>query len=132
MSFARLYSAQTSLLRGELITIEVDLSKGLHTFSIVGLPDKAVEEARDRVSSAIKNSGYTSPKSKNEKIIVSLSPAETKKKAQHLILALHSVIYWPQKKLHLKFKKVIPRRTRTQWGSVTYQRHATACGESQA
>ncbi|QQR50607.1 YifB family Mg chelatase-like AAA ATPase [Candidatus Nomurabacteria bacterium] len=109
MSFARLYSAQTSLLRGELITIEVDLSKGLHTFSIVGLPDKAVEEARDRVSSAIKNSGYTSPKSKNEKIIVSLSPAETKKEgstfdigiALGYLLASEEITFEIQKKLFL-------------------------------
>lgn len=86
--FARVFSAQTNLLTGELITIEVDLSKGLHSFSIVGLPDKAVEEARDRVSSAIKNSGFTSPKSKNQKIVVSLSPADTKKEGSYFDVAI--------------------------------------------
>ena len=65
MSFARVYTAQINLLKGQLVNVEVDISNGLHAFSIVGLPDKAVEEARDRVSSAIKNSGFTSPKSKN-------------------------------------------------------------------
>lgn len=79
MSFAKTYSAQVTLLRARIITVEVDLSKGLHAFSTVGLPDKAVEESRDRVSAAVKNSGYTSPKQKNQKIVVSLAPADLKK-----------------------------------------------------
>ncbi len=79
MSFSKVYSAQPELLHGALINIETDLSNGLHAFSIVGLPDRAVEEAKDRVSSAIKNSGFDSPKSKNEKVVISLSPADLKK-----------------------------------------------------
>src|SRR3989338_3377945 len=78
MSFAKVYSAQVNLLSGVIVTIEVDLSRGLHSFSVVGLPDKAVDESKDRVSGAIKNSGFISPKSKNQKIIVSLSPADLK------------------------------------------------------
>ncbi|MCK5096445.1 MAG: ATP-binding protein, partial [Candidatus Pacebacteria bacterium] len=66
-------------MRSHIIDIEVDVSNGLHSFTIVGLPDKAVEESRDRVSSAIKNSGFTSPKSKNQKVVVSLAPADIKK-----------------------------------------------------
>ncbi|MBI5816889.1 MAG: YifB family Mg chelatase-like AAA ATPase [Candidatus Yonathbacteria bacterium] len=62
-----------------MIDVEVDLSKGLHSFTTVGLPDKAVEESRDRVSSAIKNSGFKSPKQKNQKVVVSLAPADVKK-----------------------------------------------------
>ena len=72
MSFARVYSAQVNLLQGQIVPVETDLSRGLHAFSIVGLPDKAVEESKDMVSSAIKNSGYKSPKASNQKIIVSL------------------------------------------------------------
>ena len=79
MSFAKVHSAQVNLLEPYIVDIEVDLSKGLHSFSIVGLPDKAVEEAKDRVSSAIKNSGFTSPKAKNHKVVVSLAPADIKK-----------------------------------------------------
>ncbi len=79
MSFAKVYSAQVSLLRGTIVTIEVDLSRGLHAFNVVGLPDKAVDESKDRISGAIKNSGFKSPKAKNQKIIVSLSPADLKK-----------------------------------------------------
>jgi len=67
MSFAKVYSAQVNLLSGQIVTIEVDLSRGLHSFSVVGLPDKAVDESKDRVSSAIKNSGFQSPKSKKSK-----------------------------------------------------------------
>ena len=79
MSFSKVYSAQTNLLSVTPISVETDISRGLNAFAIVGLPDKAVEEARDRVSAAIKNSGFDSPKAKNHKIIVSLAPADQKK-----------------------------------------------------
>ena len=88
MSFARVYSAQVNLLSGQIVTIEVDLSRGLHTFNVVGLPDNAVNESKDRVSSAIKNSGFKSPKAKNQKIIVSLSPADLKKEGPFFDLAI--------------------------------------------
>lgn len=69
MSLARIMSAQPHLLNGTLITVEIDITKNsLHAFSIVGLPDKAVDEAKDRVSSALKNSGYSAPKSQNQKL----------------------------------------------------------------
>ncbi|MEK7140176.1 MAG: YifB family Mg chelatase-like AAA ATPase, partial [Patescibacteria group bacterium] len=79
MSFSRVYSAQVNLLSGVIVTVEVDLSRGLHAFNVVGLPDKAVDESKDRVSGAIKNSGFKSPKAQNQKIVVSLSPADLKK-----------------------------------------------------
>jgi magnesium chelatase family protein len=109
MSFAKVYSAQVNLLSGQIVTIEVDLSRGLHTFSIVGLPDKAVDESKDRVSSAIKNSGFGSPKSKNQKIIVSLSPADLKKEgpffdlaiALSYMLASGDIKFNPEKKIFL-------------------------------
>ncbi len=89
MSFAKVYSAQVHLLLGTIVTIEVDITKGtLHAFSVVGLPDKAVDESRDRVSGAIKNSGFKSPKAKNQKIIVSLSPADLKKEGPFFDLAI--------------------------------------------
>ncbi|MFA5777978.1 MAG: YifB family Mg chelatase-like AAA ATPase [Candidatus Paceibacterota bacterium] len=88
MSFAKVYSAQVNLLKGTIVTIEVDLSRGLHSFNVVGLPDKAVDESKDRVSGAIKNSGFQSPKAKNQKIIVSLSPADLKKEGPFFDLAI--------------------------------------------
>jgi magnesium chelatase family protein len=79
MAVATTYTAQGTVTGGIPVTIEADLSRGLHSFSIVGLPGKAIEEAKDRVSAAIKNSGFDSPKSKNHKIIISLAPADVKK-----------------------------------------------------
>lgn len=88
MSFSRVYSAQINVLDGQLITVETDISRGLHNFAIVGLADKAVEESRDRVGSAIKNSGLKSPKQSNQKIVVSLSPANVKKEGSYFDLAI--------------------------------------------
>lgn len=88
MSFAKVQSAQVTLLDASIIDVEVDLSGGLHAFSIVGLPDKAIEEAKDRVSSAIKNTGFKSPKAKNQKTVVSLAPADIRKEGTHFDLAI--------------------------------------------
>lgn len=87
-NFSRAYAAQPHYLRGRIVTVEIDITRGLHSFNIVGLPDKAVEEARDRVGSAIKNSGFQSPKQKNEKLIVSLAPADLKKEGSFFDLAI--------------------------------------------
>jgi magnesium chelatase family protein len=109
MNFARVYSAQINLLDGVIVSVETDLSRGLHSFSIVGLPDKAVDEAKDRVSGAIKNSGFVSPKSKNHKIVISLSPADLKKEgvffdlgiALSYMLAAGDIKFNPENKLFL-------------------------------
>ena len=79
MAVARVFTAQPGVLDGTVVTIEADLSRGLHSFSIVGLAGKAIEESKDRVSAAIKNSGFKSPKSSNHKIVISLAPADIKK-----------------------------------------------------
>jgi magnesium chelatase family protein len=107
MSFSKVYSAQVNLLKGAIVTIEVDLSKGLHTFSIVGLPDKAVDESKDRVSGAIKNSGYKSPKAKNQKIIVSLSPADLKKEGPFFDLAIAMAYLKASDEIHFNSEKKI-------------------------
>ncbi|MEX2014090.1 MAG: YifB family Mg chelatase-like AAA ATPase [Parcubacteria group bacterium] len=88
MSFSKIYSAQTNLLSVIPVSVETDISRGLNAFAIVGLPDKAVEEARDRVSAAIKNSGFASPKSKNHKIVISLAPADQKKEGPSYDVAI--------------------------------------------
>jgi magnesium chelatase family protein len=88
MAISKTYSAQLIGLNTHILSIEVDLSNGLHSFAIVGLPDKAVEEAKDRVSSAIKNSGYVSPKQKNQKVVVSLAPADIRKEGSGFDLAI--------------------------------------------
>ena len=87
--FSKVYSAQTNLLDAHIIDIEIDITDGtLHNFSVVGLPDKAVEESRDRVSAAIKNSGFKSPKSQNSKIVIALAPANLKKEGPNFDLGI--------------------------------------------
>lgn len=63
-------------LEGYLVSIEVDISSGMPCFEIVGLPDTTVKEARERVKTAIRNSGI---EFLSRKIIVNLAPAGTKK-----------------------------------------------------
>ncbi len=58
------------------VSVETDVQNGLPNFSIVGLPDVAISEARDRIRSAIKNSGFSFPKTR---IIINLAPADLKK-----------------------------------------------------
>ena len=88
MSIAKCYSAHLVGLTIEIITVEIDISNGLNAVSIVGLGDRAVEEAKDRVSAAIKNCGYTSPKQKNQKVVISLAPAHVRKEGPSFDLAI--------------------------------------------
>src|ERR1700753_2475793 len=81
--YAALRAAQPIGSGAELVTIEADLTRGLHAFSVVGLADKAVEEARDRIAAAIRHAGFKSPKATNRRIILSLSPADLKKEGSH-------------------------------------------------
>ena len=74
--FSKVYSYGVQGLQAYLLTIEIDASKGLPTTIIVGLPDNAIKESKERVRSAIKNSGY---KYTLSRITVNLSPADTKK-----------------------------------------------------
>ena len=72
-------------IEGCPIDVEVDINSGLPKFDIVGLPDTAVKESKDRVRSAIKNSGKKFPISI---ITVNLAPADVKKEGAHLDLAI--------------------------------------------
>lgn len=109
MNFSCVYSAQTNLLKVNLVRVETDISRGLFSFALVGLPDKAVEESRDRVSAAIKNSGFGSPKQKNQKVVISLAPAAEKKEgpsfdlaiALSYLLASGEITFDPEKKLFI-------------------------------
>lgn len=88
MGIAKSYTAQLAGLSAEIVTVEVDISNGLNTFTIVGLGDRSVSEAKDRISAAIKNSGYVSPKQKNQKVVISLAPADAKKEGSSFDLAM--------------------------------------------
>jgi len=83
MGFARIHSAQATPTTVHDIRVEADVHRGLYSFSIVGIPDQAVEESKDRVTSALRNSGFTSPKTEHQKVTISLSPAQLKKEGAH-------------------------------------------------
>ena len=67
------------------VSVETDVLNGLPGFSIVGLPDAAINEARDRVRSAIKNSGFTFPA---KKVVINLAPADLKKEGSNFDLPI--------------------------------------------
>lgn len=83
-----LASVNTLVLTGieaSTVQVEVDIHSGLPGFEIVGLASAAVKEARERVRSAIRNSGYRFP---NTKITVNLAPADVKKEGSHFDLPI--------------------------------------------
>jgi len=105
----KVYSAAPNGLESKIIEVEVDISHGLHFFNIVGLPDNSVKEAKERVSSAIKNSGGASPTKYNQRIIINLAPADIKKEgslydlpiAVAYLLASHQINFNPEHKIFL-------------------------------
>lgn len=106
---SKAYSAQVTILRATIIEVEADISKGIRSFTIVGLPDKAIDEAKDRIGAAIKNSEIKSPLQGNRKIVVSLAPADIKKEGPifDLAIAISQLVaggiisFDPEKKLFL-------------------------------
>ena len=73
---ARVFSCAVIGLEGVIVEVEVDYSNGLPAVIIVGLPDAAVQESRERVQSAVKNAGLHFPR---HRIVVNLSPASIRK-----------------------------------------------------
>jgi magnesium chelatase family protein len=88
MAFSRIQSAQLTGLGAVGVTVETDINRGLYLFQIIGLADKAVEESRERVISALRNSFGKNPKGESHKVIVSLSPAEIKKEGSYFDIAI--------------------------------------------
>jgi len=82
---ASLLSATLHGLEGRLVRVEVDVAPGLPGFTIVGLADTALQEARERVRGAIRNSGYDYPP---RRITVNLAPADLRKGGASLDLAI--------------------------------------------
>lgn len=72
----KIYSFSPFGYEGALVTVEVDLRRGIPATDIVGLADSAVKESRERMQAAIRNSGFNFP---SERILISLSPADLKK-----------------------------------------------------
>ncbi|MBQ6686714.1 MAG: YifB family Mg chelatase-like AAA ATPase [Firmicutes bacterium] len=81
--YSEVKTAALSGINGELIKVETDLLPGLPGLILVGLPDQSVKESRERVKSAMLNSGFGFP---GRKIVVNLSPADRKKDGSHFDL----------------------------------------------
>lgn len=84
----RLYSAALEGIDAKIIEVEADINVGLHSFNIVGLGDRSLNEAKERVNSALKNSGIKPPNRENRKITINLAPADIKKTGSHYDLAI--------------------------------------------
>ena len=72
-------------LNGYDIDVEADLSSGLQAFNIVGLPDLSIKESKERVKSAISNSGFSIPPGR---VTINLAPANLKKDGSQIDLAI--------------------------------------------
>src|SRR5215468_8780138 len=73
---AKVQSCAVIGLEGVLVNVEIDISQGLPAFNIVGLGDLAVQESRERVRAAVKNSGFSFPM---KRLTVNLAPADLRK-----------------------------------------------------
>jgi magnesium chelatase family protein len=82
---AKVWSGTVLGVDGLLVEVEVDLSPGLPMWSLVGLPDAAVKESKDRVRAALKNSGFPFP---GERITINLAPADLRKEGSAYDLPL--------------------------------------------
>ena len=82
---AKIFSSCTMGVDAYEVTVETDIGGGLPCFNIVGLPDAAIRESRDRIKSAIKNSDFSFPA---KKITINLAPADIKKEGASLDLPM--------------------------------------------
>lgn len=89
MNLAKVYSATTVGLDSYLVEVEADIGRGLPNFLIVGLPDKAVSESKERIRSAINNSNAEFPR---HRLTVNLAPADLKKEGSSFDLAVVTAV----------------------------------------
>jgi len=101
MGLAKLYSAAIVGLDAEPVEVEADISGGKILFNIVGLPDRVVEESKERVRSAIKNSGADFPM---RRITVNLAPADIKKEGPVYDLPMALGFLLATKQIHFDYK----------------------------
>ncbi len=106
---SKIFSAALKGLTAQIIDVEVSAVQGLRHFNIVGLGDKAITEAKERVASAIKNIGLSSPNQQTKRVLVNLAPADLKKEgslydlpiALAYLLASEQTKFLPAKKMLL-------------------------------
>jgi len=95
---SKLSSAALYGIDGFLVDVETDISNGLPGFDIVGLPDAAVKESKERIRAAIKNTGLAMP---SKRITVNLAPADIKKEGSHFDLPIALGILVSSKQLDI-------------------------------
>ena len=91
MPLARAYSVALLGVDGHVVEIEADVGGGLPGFHLVGLPDAALHESKDRVRAAVVNSEQEWP---NERIVLALSPATLRKAGSGFDLAVVNQAYF--------------------------------------
>src|SRR5207237_562834 len=134
-SVARVTACALWGLETALVTVEVDVANGLPAFVVVGLPDAAVQEARERVRAAIRNSGFEFPL---RRVTVNLAPAERKKEGTGFDLAIALGILSASGQLKAKPDAVcvgevaLDGALRSVRGVMPRVRHAAARGVSDA
>lgn len=89
MALSKVNSCGISGINGYILDVEADIGQGLPGIDIVGLPDTAVKESKERIKSALKNSGFYIPQ---KKIIINLAPANMKKEGVYLDLPISIAI----------------------------------------
>ncbi len=103
--FYKSYSSGIEGIEGYIVTVEADVSKGIPNFTLVGLPDATVKESKERIRSAILNSGLKFP---NKKIVINLSPSSIKKEGSHYDLPIAlSILSCEYKFLEERFNKTM-------------------------
>lgn len=128
---SKVYSAAIVGLDAQIVEVEVDTSYGLRCFNIVGLGDRAIEEAKERVGAAIESSGFPSPHHQPVRVLVSLAPADLKKEgsiydlpiALGYLLAVEKIKFKPENKIFLG-ELALDGRLRPIKGAISF---AAAC-----
>src|SRR5437764_10530071 len=133
-SVARVTACALWGLETALVTVEVDVANGLPAFVVVGLPDAAVREARERVRAAIRNSGFDFPL---RRVTVNLAPAERRKEGSGFDLAIALGILRASGQLAVDVGELclgelaLDGSTRPVRGALPRVRHAVARGVSE-
>lgn len=100
----QIYSFSPFGYEGALVTVEVDLRRGIPAVDLVGLADGAVKEARERMQAAIRNSGLDFPP---ERVLISLSPADMKKEGAGFDLPIALSVLHAQEQLKNQDRKSV-------------------------
>lgn len=106
MSFVSIKSAFITGLNAKLIKVECDIGRGINAFSLIGLGDRAIDESKERVSSALRNSGYSNPRQVNQRTTISLAPGDIKKEGTTFDLAIALAYLVANKEIQVNLEEI--------------------------